>query len=183
MPNYRTHTGVNFGIGLPVIYYGVFIQNYLNRDLVLIASASFIWATFFLSPDLDLGQSKVTQNWGALKPLWWGYYKLFKHRGLSHSLIFSSFTRIIYLTFMMAFLYFGSHLVIDLYAGTEIKEAAISLQGRFLDSLSQSSSKIVEYKEYLLASVLGIVFSDWIHIVMDRVSTFSKTTSNKRKAA
>jgi uncharacterized metal-binding protein len=50
-----------------------------------------------LSPDLDLRHNRSRRRWGPLGFLWIPYTKIFKHRGVSHSLIFGTLTRLGYL--------------------------------------------------------------------------------------
>ena len=135
---------------------------------------SFVFGTFLLSPDLDLRNSIPTKNWGILKIIWLGYHKMFKHRGKSHSLVFSSISKILYLFLVSAvlgtFTYFG----MSMLSGCDFQEALVLSEKEFLSVGELVFEKIVIYKNYLLSILLGIAISDWIHIVTDRICTAIK---------
>jgi uncharacterized metal-binding protein len=59
---------------------------------------SYLFSMLFLSPDLDLSQSRAFRRWGIFRWLWIPYARLFRHRGLSHRLILGPLSRVLYLT-------------------------------------------------------------------------------------
>ena len=63
-------------------------------ELILIFSVTYLFGTFFLSPDLDI-ESSPYNRWGVFKFLWWPYKVIFKHRGLSHHPVFGPLTILI----------------------------------------------------------------------------------------
>jgi uncharacterized metal-binding protein len=141
----------------------------------VVAGASFTVATLLLSPDLDLKHSRITKNWGVLSPLWWGYHKSFKHRGLSHSIFLSSLSRLAYLFLVGMFLLVCFHLFSDLMAGSELKSASKDTQEWLFDLVRRSYLNLVENKQLCGAVAAGIVVSDWMHILFDRSLTASKS--------
>lgn len=150
-------------------FYGLYGQSLLDRHLVMIASLSFWVSTFLLSPDLDLKHSIPTKNWGVLKVIWRGYSKFFRHRGKSHSLLFSSVTKLLYLAgvaFISLCLYeVAFHWVVaPSWAKTVSlsKEAVVSI-------LYESCHVVIHYKYEFLAAFCGLVLNDWTHILSDRV--------------
>jgi len=77
---------------------------YLTVSLMhtLIFAGAYLASSLLLSPDLDLKANKSRRRWGILSFIWWPYVKVFKHRGVSHSLLFGPLTRLGYLTFLTA---------------------------------------------------------------------------------
>lgn len=65
-------------------------------------SLSYVTASLLLSPDLDLARSDPNRRWGALRFLWAPYAALFRHRGISHSLLLGPLTRLLYLAALSA---------------------------------------------------------------------------------
>lgn len=94
MPSYSSHILFNF-----IILSALFIlYQYAGAPLTTIQLALFlifyILGTAILTPDLD-SRSEASRRCGvACTP----YRKLFKHRGLSHHLIWGIVSRIIYVT-------------------------------------------------------------------------------------
>lgn len=69
---------------VPELYVGLFLSSYLFSSLLL-------------SPDLDLRGSDPYRRWGAASVLWRPYAHFFRHRAISHHIIFGPLTRIAYL--------------------------------------------------------------------------------------
>ena len=63
-----------------------------------IALAGFAIGATWLSPDLDVNHLNTTcaKRWGCLKYLWKPYAIWFSHRGISHSLIIGTLSRVAY---------------------------------------------------------------------------------------
>lgn len=149
MSNYKTHSAFNLLLALPVLM-GVLASVFHPPFTLLITfAATFLYSTLFMSPDLDLAyQIKLTSLRGILASPFRLYSRIFKHRGLSHSVIFGSATRILWL-------------------------AAIALVIFFLiyESLPSEKSLMLffkKYKSYLLYGLAGICFSDWCHLFLDK---------------
>lgn len=157
MPGYRTHTTTNL-LALGGLYYLAAVNYEQDTSLLLTGAASFAVATFLLSPDLDLKHSSPTKNWGLLRWLWRPYQLMFKHRGLSHSLLFSSATRITYLTIIACVSAYGLHAV-----------------GVFSPDRVPMGSFLGEHSATITAAGVGLVLSDTCHIVTDRICTLAKT--------
>jgi len=62
-----------------------------------------LFATFFLSPDLDI-ESKPYKRWRIFKFLWWPYKVIFKHRGISHNPILGPLSIVLNLALIVAVL-------------------------------------------------------------------------------
>lgn len=95
---YKSHIKVNCFIALPLAAVGLkYLFGSSTRDLLLF-SASFAYATFFLHPDLDLAYKVPLFSWRGLftlpfRPL--SYFQ--KHRGLSHFPFLGTFLRFFWL--------------------------------------------------------------------------------------
>jgi uncharacterized metal-binding protein len=166
MPGYKAHTSTNLTALAGISY--LMAEHYtVSSTLVSIAAASFIAATFILSPDLDLKHSSPTRNWGFLRFLWRPYQAAFKHRGLSHNIFFSSVTRIGYLICIFATALVGAHAwanpgSVDFFATTTLL-------------IEPARSALSTHGEQLAAVGIGIALSDTCHIVTDRfVSALKK---------
>lgn len=57
---------------------------------------SFVVGGVWLSPDIDLSQSKPSQRWLMLSGLWEPYRSLSGHRGFSHAPVIGTLTRMLY---------------------------------------------------------------------------------------
>lgn len=100
MPSGKTHQNLEFFFLPAVVAGGIYVdQNIfsIEKSCFPLFVGAYLFSTLFLSPDLDLRKCDSRKNWGALGILWEPYSRLFAHRGLSHSLIWGTSTRIIYL--------------------------------------------------------------------------------------
>jgi uncharacterized metal-binding protein len=70
----------------------------LPRDFFLVFTTSYLFSLLWLSPDLDVDRgSGSLRRWGPLRYLWYPYKELFRHRGISHSIILGPLTRVLYM--------------------------------------------------------------------------------------
>lgn len=65
---------------------------------------------WFLSPDLDLRQSRPSKRWLFLSPLWEPYRKLSGHRGFSHVPLIGTVSRFLYLALLLAVVLAANHI-------------------------------------------------------------------------
>ncbi|MEZ5335276.1 MAG: metal-binding protein [Methanolobus sp.] len=113
MPDGKTHETINAVVLIAVLagfYYMIINENefaikYFDATVLLIFSLGYIFATFFLSPDLDI-QSKPYKRWGLLKILWWPYKVIFKHRGYSHHPVIGPLSIVLNLAIIVAMVLF-----------------------------------------------------------------------------
>ncbi len=147
MPDGKTHDIINtivlFALlgSLYYIYsanvYAHFME-YLDIYTIVVFSLSYMFATFYLSPDLDL-DSTPYKRWKYLRFLWWPYKTIFKHRGLSHNPIIGPLSILLNFSLIVApMLYFA-----------KVDPLTIPLG-------------------LLIAAVMGIVLSIEVHIIADR---------------
>ena len=171
MPGFRTHTTINLTVLTGLTAKAVLDQR-LPLELVGIAAVAFAGATFFLSPDLDLRHSSPTRNWGPLRWLWRPYQLLFKHRGMSHSLLLSSVTRIAYLLGLVV----GIGVCARMFdtAALPTRTDAWAFIGSPTSFIPVSLRDVLGTQHLHMAAVgLGILLSDITHIISDRtVSAF-----------
>lgn len=182
IPNYSAHTFTNLAISLPLIYYGYFHQRLFPSDFVNAACLSFAVATLLFSPDLDLGHSIPTKNWGILSGIWWGYPKFFRHRGASHSFLLSSLTKIFYL--LLVTLLFGvlSVLSVQLFFHHFRVETALDRSFFIFNELKgEITPWILENKKYGLPILFGLILSDWVHILTDKLVSFYRRLILRRQ--
>ena len=108
MPAGKTHTAVNLIVMFIIIgllFFTTYMHRKLKEDFETLAIAfvlSYLFSTFLLSPDLDLRKNISKRNWGLLGFIWLPYSWIFKHRGISHSLLLGPLTRILYLAVIVA---------------------------------------------------------------------------------
>jgi len=95
MPSGRVHLALELGLLPGWVAAGAWL-GVAERTLTAFA-LSYTCASLLLSPDLDLARSAPARRWGPLRPLWAPYALLFRHRGLSHSLLLGPLTRLLYL--------------------------------------------------------------------------------------
>lgn len=156
MPNGHVHDTVNV-ILLTIFVLVVSTHDYLklgsdNVILLVIFSVSFLFGTFFLSPDLDLA-SVPYKRWGFLRVLWWPYKEAFKHRKMSHHIIFGPLSIVGYFTMLI---------VLFLW-------------------LINSIHRIQDYQYVMyIVMIVGFVLSIETHIILDRIT--SKKQSKRRLA-
>lgn len=99
MPSGRVHLRIEMSIFVAVVAFGVYaLQAGLVRALYIgVFLGSYLFSSLFLSPDLDLKGSDSFRRWGIARALWAPYARLFRHRALSHHIVFGPLTRIAYL--------------------------------------------------------------------------------------
>lgn len=95
MPGGRTHLRFELAT-LPLWTIGGAVLGVPWGELVVF-TLSYVGASLLLSPDVDLVDSVPARRWGALRVLWLPYARIFRHRGLSHSLLLGPVTRVLYL--------------------------------------------------------------------------------------
>jgi uncharacterized metal-binding protein len=102
MPSGRTHLTIEAGILSACAAAGIVLvrKGSLPIESLLAFLGGYAFSMVFLTPDLDLVRSRPTRRWGRLSILWWPYAKLFRHRGVSHHMVWGPLTRIAYLTLL-----------------------------------------------------------------------------------
>ncbi|WP_321420536.1 metal-binding protein [uncultured Methanomethylovorans sp.] len=153
MPSGKNHEIINITV-LMVILAGLYyfstwqkneiVTKYLDTYTIMVFSACYLFATFFLSPDLDT-KSRPYKRWKILRILWWPYRIMFKHRGYSHNLVLGPLSIILNLVLIAV--------VIILLTGVEVKDIPLKLA---------------------VAIIVGIVLSIDVHIISDSLVSKTK---------
>lgn len=155
----RTHDIVNLA-ALPGFFYFIPKEFYVSFGL------GYMVGTFFLSPDMDLPNSRPAKRWGLLRCIWAPYQSLSKHRGLSHLPVVGSLTRLAYLVGVVLFLYFVLlGFVSTLHSGFTLVLTNFN-PFEFLNYLFRS--------EHSLYFVAGVICADVVHILLDGASSLVK---------
>lgn len=95
MPHGKVHVAFELGTLPAWVALGAVLD--VGRTSLVFFSGAYVAASLFLSPDLDLAESDVARRWRGARFLWRPYALLFRHRGISHSLVFGPLTRLLYL--------------------------------------------------------------------------------------
>lgn len=148
MSNYKTHVTFNLLGGLPAALAALHYAFDPSPVFLLTFALTFFYSTCFMSPDLDLvHQIKLRSIKGFFSlPFRW-YSKIFKHRGLSHSFLFGTLTRVLWLSAIGFIIFFAVY-----------------------QTLPTQKSLLVyfqQYKPYIYYGLAGAIWADWCHLVLD----------------
>lgn len=173
MPNYIAHTVINMSAGAAAAYF-LKTQSLIGMNSLILSGFAFTFATLFLSPDLDLNYSNPARNWGPLRILWWPYSLFFKHRGLSHSILFSSITRLSYLALVLCLCTIGLYSANSWAAGAHWNNALIVSASYTQNSVLSHFSWMLQYSKELIAILAAIFSADFCHILADKIFSATK---------
>lgn len=148
MPAYKTHVNFNLFLALPAIIGGIYYIYTPPASFLVTLAGAFCYSTYFMSPDLDLiHQIKLFSLRGFLTLPFRFYSKIFKHRGLSHSFIFGTATRVFWLGGLSLLLFYLIY-------------QTIPSEKQFLSYFNQ-------HKLYVIYGLAGVILADWCHLVLD----------------
>ncbi len=146
MSSYRGHVTFNLVL-LPLAVGADYFFFHSPPPLLLTFALSYLYATLYLNPDLDLAyQIKLFSIRGLLSLPFRPYARLFRHRGLSHVPFVGTLTRLIYLALVAGAVFFGVY--------------------RYLPFQSVHQMWTI-YSLYILYGAAGIVAADLCHLVLD----------------
>ncbi len=99
MPSGSTHLKIEAGLMVAWAAASVALVAYGRVSLahVIFFLAGYAFSMLFLSPDLDLADSRAYRRWGAVRWIWYPYALFFRHRRLSHHLLWGPLSRAAYL--------------------------------------------------------------------------------------
>ncbi|MEL4304673.1 DUF2227 family putative metal-binding protein [Methanococcoides sp. LMO-2] len=146
MPDAKTHDAINIGTMIAILaglsYLVIWEKNsiavrYLNSYTIALFSMSYLFGTFFLSPDLDI-ESTPYKRWGVLRFIWWPYKVIFKHRGISHNPILGPLSIVANLAVIVALLL--------LLAGVDLHTVPL---------------------RFAVVAIVGVMLSIEVHIISD----------------
>tara|TARA_Y100000310_G_C20538340_1_gene741996 strand:+ start:270 stop:698 length:429 start_codon:yes stop_codon:yes gene_type:complete len=123
-------------------------------DLIILQYVVFgvgYWiGTFFITPDLDIYDSKVNKAWSSFRFIWYPYSQCFRHGRTSHSPIVGTLSRIIYLLLLL-----GIILLITTYFGLET---------------SGYRQLFNENWQYIILLLVGMIIANISHVFMDVIT-------------
>jgi len=151
MSSGRTHLKIEMiGLLIGIIAVVVLVvEGRIDAWLGGIFLSAYLFSSLFLSPDLDLHNSRGTKRWGIARALWLPYSWVFRHRAVSHHLLFGPLTRIAYLGGILLLILWGIG----------------SLTGRSL-------RPALPPWPLFLAALCGLYLPNQIHSVVDRLVSF-----------
>lgn len=148
MANYKTHAAFNVFLALPALVLVIYYLLDPHYALLITFVSAFVYSTLFMNPDLDLAYKiKLVSLRGFLSLPFRSYSLVFKHRGISHSLIFGSLTRIFWLAGMAVIIFY--------------------LIYKTLPSGRSFSQFYEQYKFFIWYAAAGICLADWSHLLLD----------------
>ncbi len=163
----KTHDGINLFIGM--VATGLLIGiglDYFSWPLFLFG---WLFSTLIFSPDTDLMPKKRS---GPLQFVLYPYSILFKHRGVSHGLLFGTLTRVIYGIVL------GGLLVFVLSKMGYLDLEARTYWQRLFEFFSEYNYQLPVYRSVTWLYI-GLAFADACHIIVDKLSSlFSKIRRN-----
>lgn len=146
-----------------------------STPIIATFAISFVVATIFLSPDLDLLHSTPAKNWGVFKFLWLPYGLIFRHRGLSHGLLTSTITKVMYIAIIAVLGVCFYHLffsiipfVKDIHLIVEMDQIYKSISLSINELITLAVNFTLNNKEIIVAGFAGIFLSDVSHIMTDK---------------
>jgi len=153
MPSGKIHLRIE-ALGLIAwLAVGVYlcISGHIEAMWLVFFAIAYLASMLLLSPDLDLADSHAARRWGPFRFLWWPYAAIFKHRQISHHLLFGPLTRILY----------AAALVLLAWAG--------------LAALTRRSFHVAYPSPALAISLLiGLYLPNVTHILADRLSSLRR---------
>ena len=151
MAQYKAHSAINLFVALPVLAGIALLALKQPLNLVLIGAGAFAYGTLFMSPDVDLAYNvKLFSVRGVLSFPFRTYAKVFAHRGLSHSLLFGTLTRVLWL---------GAYVLVALFVIYQFVPTQKKLMAFYLS-----------YKLPLIAGFIGLFLADACHILVDKLT-------------
>ncbi len=106
MPSGKTHLRIELFL-LPVFGTLFYLFVDVSWTAVALFAGAYLFSSLMLSPDLDLRHNQARRRWGLLGFVWIPYTKIFKHRGISHSFLFGTLTRLGYLGLIAVLIAWG----------------------------------------------------------------------------
>ena len=170
MPSGRVHDRITLW-SLPWV---VGLTLFLTRkgSIALIVASAFLFSGLMFGPDLDIA-SVQTKRWGKLRPLWYPYQKLLRHRSfLSHGLLIGTTLRLLYLLSFLAIIAFLGVALAQLWG----------FEWHWQQLITHSSELIIKYPQEAIALFLGLELGAIAHSGSDWItSTYKRYQKSKRK--
>jgi uncharacterized metal-binding protein len=149
MASGRAHDRATAWLAAP---FGLLCWPWLGPQGALTGSLAFLVGGLWLSPDLDT-RSNASRRWGPLALLWWPYRRFLSHRSaLSHTPLLGSAGRLAYLA-LAAALFSQLLQPLGTPSATELLTSLAVLWR--------------EQRTPLLAALVGLEASAWLHLLQD----------------
>lgn len=149
MSNFKTHSSFNLTLALPV-FCGLLTTTFSPAiPLLAVFAGTFTYSTLFMSPDMDLaGNIKLCSFRGILTIPFRSYSLFFRHRGLSHSVLLGTLTRMFWL---FGFISLVFYLVVKTIPNTK-----------------PIWHYYVYHRDYFIWGGAGVFLADMSHLLLDR---------------
>jgi uncharacterized metal-binding protein len=147
MAQYKAHVSFNILFALPAFLAAMVYFVHPTLNLLIIFALCFVYSTLFMNPDLDVAnQIKLISIRGILTFPFRFYSFIFRHRGVSHSFLLGTITRVLWL---------GGFLLLILYCTDRLY-------------FMKHSMHILKSR-YFLYGMAGIFTSDFSHLILDKM--------------
>ncbi|MBI5301241.1 MAG: DUF2227 family putative metal-binding protein [Chloroflexi bacterium] len=167
MPGFWGHT-LGSGVAATATTAYMVYDHWSSSD-ILVVNAGIALATFVLSPDMDLFNSRPNQGWGVLRIFWWPYSKLVKHRDRLHIPVIGTTARFLYTALILSVF-----IILFRYIFRRI--------GLQIDFDFEGDRADMIYNLLFLVDVyVGAVIADATHYVLDIVTTEIKMSGRLRR--
>ena len=171
MPSGKTHDKITY-FSAPIVLAATWGVTQ-NMKLAILTTASFFFAGFMFSGDLDT-RSVQYKRWGPLKWLWVPYQKMVPHRSpFSHGLFLGMMARLTYLTFILGAGFFA---LTRLAVWLEFNQFA----SQFLQALHQIIEFIVNHPIYFGGGLIGLWLGGASHTLADEIVSRIKKARKKK---
>jgi uncharacterized metal-binding protein len=160
MPSGKTHLKIEWMF--LVLWAGIAALLVRQREATVVQASLFVAAYVFsmllLSPDLDLSDSRAHERWGVLRWLWLPYAWAFRHRQLSHHLLWGPLSRVAY-----------------------IGGLTLAATWVYLEITKSPAPRIRLSAAVLVPICLGVYLPNVEHILADRIVTSHKRRRGRRR--
>lgn len=149
MAQYKTHARFNLFLALPLLIWALVYFIRPDIEYVFVFTGAYFYGTLFMNPDLDLAhQIKLFSVRGFLTLPFRSYSKIFRHRGISHSIPWGTVTRVLWLMMILILTMFLLDYTIR--------------KKKFFQFVS-------DYRFFFLYGFTGLVLADFCHLILDHV--------------
>ena len=152
MPSGKKHLEINKNILIILVFIFYLTNFFMWGKWFLIG---YLFAIYYLTPDLDKDGTDPDRAWGAMQCLWNFYSRLFAHRGASHNLLWGTVSRVAYLS--------GLIVVVYVLFCFFVLEQSINI----INPLSILTDFVVLNKIIIMKFIAGIFIADICHIFAD----------------
>lgn len=156
----KTHDGVNLFVGM--VLTGLLIGLGFDWFTWLLFLFGWLFSTLVFSPDTDVMPKKRS---GVLQFFLYPYSILFKHRGVSHGIIFGTLSRVIYGIVL------GGLVVFVLSKMGYLDLEAQTYWQRVFEFFREYDYHLPIYRSVTWLYI-GLTFADACHIFVDKLSSF-----------